>query len=174
MERKLLLLAVLAIGILLFGCTSQLPKTANQVHQVAPPVITSSIEQQNIAHRLEIVNQASTTMWFYGLSDTGQMIFRSVVNGKVTSSTKRLEPTVGNGNSDIHTNTMGCASQTVRGICSDEIMQADGTFGSSDPYVFWFDNQGNYYQWNGKYILSTQPLKIPNPMIDFQAQNESG
>ncbi|MEK6885009.1 MAG: hypothetical protein AABY22_35585, partial [Nanoarchaeota archaeon] len=132
------------------------------IEQKLPDKLQSSIEQENINKRLQLVNSPSTTMWFYGLSDTGSIIFRSVVNGKVSSSTKRLEPISGDNTNNY------CSSKNAEGKCSNELIQADGTFGPSDEYVYWFDYEGNYYQWNGKYILTTKPLLIPAPLIEFQ------
>lgn len=155
---------VLLVGVLVFtaGCVNTTSSAG--VQQKAPEKIAGSIEQDNINKRLQIVNSPTSTMWFYGLSETGTVIFRSVVNGKVTSSTKRLEP--------ILAEPTTCASKGANGWdCSNEMLQADGTFGTSDEYVFWFDMQGNYYQWNGKYILTTTPLKIPTPIIEFQTES---
>jgi len=131
------------------------------IKQRTPDPIPSSVEQDNINARLQLMNKASTTLFIYGLSQTGTVIFRSTVKGKVTSSGKRLEPIQGNGNN--------CASQGAGDECSNEIIQADGTFGSSDEYIYWFDFEGNYYQWDGLYILTTKPLSLPTPTIDFQA-----
>ena len=169
---KYLILGILVVSMLLFGCSVKDPNTSSSgISQAQAPALSSSVEQQNIIDRLKIMNSPSTTMWIYGMSDTGTMIFKSTVKGKVTSSTKRLEPATADGASSH------CGSYVVRGdmrICSTEIIQDDGTYGSSDSYVFWFDYQGNYYQWDGKYILVSQPLRIPVPMIDFQAVNGSG
>jgi hypothetical protein len=137
-------------------------KASTGISQKNPDPIPSSVEQDNINNRLQIMNKPSTTLFFYGLSETGTIIFRSTVKGKVTSSLKRLEPIAGYPDGY-------CSSTNAKGQCSSEFLQADGTFGSSDEYVYWFDFEGNYYQWNGKYILTTKALNIPTPTIDFQA-----
>jgi hypothetical protein len=148
--------AALLVGVFLFGCVnSETGQVANSgVVQATPIPLSNSIEQANINAKLAIMNKATTVMWFYGLSETGQVIFRSQVKGKVTSSYKRLEP-----------KKIGCNDNSQ--YCWESI-QADGTFGESDEYVFWFDFEGNYYQWNGKYILTTKPLHIPTPAMEFQ------
>ena len=96
------------------------------------------------------------------MSDTGQILFTSPVVGKVTSSTKRLEP--------ITTVASGDYAQVpvYNGYEVGEIMQTDGTYGSSDSYVFWFDPEGNYYQWSGSYILSSVPLKLKTPVFSVR------
>lgn len=142
---------------------SEPAKSGAGIPQVTPSPLPSSIEQQNINNRLQIMNKPSTTLFFYGLSETGTIIFRSTVKGKVTSSGKRLEPIQGNDYNGW------CQSRNANGDCSNELLQADGTFGNSDEYVYWFDFEDNYYQWNGAYILTTKALSIPTPTIDFQA-----
>jgi hypothetical protein len=46
-------------------------------------------------------------------------------------------------------------------------MQPDGTYGSSDNYVFWFDPQHRYYQWGTAgglgYLLTDFPIDLTNP-----------
>lgn len=162
MKNGLMVMMLLVI-LLLTSCV-QTTETSNAgIQQKIPDKLASSVEQENINSRLQIVNSPTTTMWFYGLADTGQVIFKSTVKGKVTSSHKRLEPVQGTDT----TNSYG-HSQGSGGEWSSEIIQADGTFGQSDEYVFWFDYENNYYQWNGKYILTTKPLVVPPVMIDFQ------
>jgi hypothetical protein len=158
-KKKLLGVFVVLFIVMSLFVVSAWRKSGSGIEQRDPDPLPSSVEQDNINNRLQIMNEASTTLWFYGLSDTGTIIFRSTVKGKVTSSGKRLEPATGTG---------GCPSENSQGYCSNEMLQADGTFGESDSYVFWFDFEDNYYQWNGKYILTTKPLSIPTVVIEFQ------
>lgn len=153
------------VGILLVAGCVQSTTSSTGIAQKTPTALSGSVEQDNLNNRLQIVNNPSTTMWFYGLSQNGTIVFRSTVKGKVTSSTKRLEPKTADDSE--------CSSRTSSGNCSNEAIQADGTFGDSDPYVFWFDNEGQYYQWNGLYILSSKPLLIPSPLIEFQTITEA-
>ena len=185
MDKKIIgICGLLFAGLLLCGCVTGSPSSASSsgIAQSAPTKIATSTasglstEQDNLQTRLKIVNNPSTTMWIYGLGYTGNVIFESTVKGKVTSSLKRLDPIQGNGNgqvTDSGSNYRYCSSVSSNGICSDEIIQADGTFGSSDSYVFWFDYEGNYFQWDGNYILSSKPLLLPTPTINFQQKNES-
>ena len=166
MKKEIILSLVLMV--FLTSCVVN-PSTSSAgvpVAKVTP--IAHSVEQDNIQARLNIVNAPSTTMWFYGLSEAGTIIFKSTVKGKATSSGKRLEP--------IEAQNGDCGAYGNDGregmSCSSELLQADGTFGHSDEYVYWFDYEGNYFQWNGKYILTTKPLKINAPVIEFQQITE--
>lgn len=159
MNKKIgIVLVVCLLFVSFFGCITNDRVSSAGVQQVEPDKIIGSVEQDNIKARLNIVNNPATTMWFYGLSDNGEIIFKSTVKGKVTSSEKRLEPIT------QHTEWQGN---------SPELIQADGTYGSSDLYVFWFDYSGNYFQWNGKYVLTTKPLNINTPTINFQEVTEA-
>ena len=156
MKKKAIILIIALIAII--GISGCIDDTASSgIGKSDIPQLTHSVEQDNLKARLEIMNKPETTLFLYGLSETGTIIFKSTVKGKVTSSMKRLE-------SSDYTSDTGC---------TEERLQADGTYGSSDPYVFWFDFQNNYFQWNGKYILSTSPLKIPTPSIEFQQTTEA-
>ncbi len=67
--------------------------------------------------------------------------------GKVTSGGKRLTPpdrvaSWGNG-------------AFVRNAPSDE-----GTWGSSNPYIFYWNDRGEYRQWSGQYLYSDKPFRL--------------
>jgi len=36
----------------------------------------------------------------------------------------------------------------------------EGTFGSSDAYVYWWTEEDQYYQWSGKYLYSDKPFRL--------------
>jgi len=92
----------------------------------------------------------------------GNVLFMDIAKGKVTSSTKRLEPVQGSDGNYGVTYRSG-----DRSVYTQELMQIDGTYGSSDPYVFWFSPEGVYRQWNGKYLTSSVPVKLKEPVMNF-------
>jgi hypothetical protein len=100
-------------------------------------------EQANIKKRVELSSDPNGIWWIYCLSDTGQPVFYGAVKGKVTSSWKNLGE-LSNG------------------------QNADGTYGNSDSYVYWFDPAGVYYQWDGKYFLTSREIKLANPVLNFR------
>ena len=112
-----------------------------------------------------LANDPTQIMWIYCLSDMGSLVLSSPVVGKVSSSSKRLEPAKETG--------YDCIALNGNRYCTDEIMSADGTYGSSDPYVYWFTPEGQYFQWNGDYIVSSVPIKVDRPTFhvrDIDAQ----
>ena len=156
----LVVLVLVIVAAILSGCVDS-PRQ-ELVEQKAPS-LSYSIERENIIKRIQMSNDKNVIQWIYGISDTGSVIFFSPVVGKVTSGNKRLEP-------QIMDNGQCSFADTVNNgrLCTNEIMQNDGTYGSSDSYVFWFDPEGNIYQWSGYYIVSTVPLKLKAPVLNIR------
>ncbi|MBI2666637.1 hypothetical protein HYX13_03430 [Candidatus Woesearchaeota archaeon] len=129
-------------------------------------IIEHSVERDNINKRLALANDPTQIMWFYALSDVGTVVLSSPVVGKASSSGKRLEPKTGT----IYNSGATCNIGYVAGeaYCTNEIMGADGTYGESDAYVYWFTPEGQYFQWNGKYVVSNAPLKIEKPILNVR------
>jgi hypothetical protein len=108
-------------------------------------------EQRNILGRRNVALDPNQIMWIYCMAQNGQTVFYGPVKGKVTSSTKRLDP-----NMVIVTGTDNKTSADI----------GDGSQGESDPYIYWFDPSGKYFQWNGNYFLSTFEIKIQSPVLN--------
>jgi len=133
----------------------------------------TTIEQRNVADRLLLDNKPGSIKHLYVISAySGQAIIYSTVKGKVTSSGKRLTP-----NSVIgHDGLVGTNANYVRvgnrKHTTHEVMQDDGTYGSSVHYLFWWDAQGRYHQHyvSGGQILhiSDQPLAIKGVVINME------
>ena len=143
--------------------------------QVGPDGLTT--EQRNVKHRLEIDNQPGAIKHLYVLSAySGQALIYSTVQGKVTSSGKRLTPvTVASGAGSgysygIPVNIGGVQEQT------GEVLQDDGTYGSSIEYLYWWDTRGVYHQHylQGGQILhiSDQPLAIKQVTLNMELQHD--
>ncbi|MBI5732518.1 hypothetical protein HY967_00975, partial [Candidatus Jorgensenbacteria bacterium] len=81
-------------------------------------------------------------------------------------SGKRLEP--------VHASSAGQYADnypTYNDFNTDEFIQPDGTFGSSDPYIFWFDPQSRYHQLGTAggltYLLTDYPIDLKDPMDEI-------
>jgi len=133
-----------------------------------------TIEQKNVMERLARDNKPGSIKHLYVISAmSGQVLIYSTVKGKVTSSGKRLTPTT------VSTNQPNNASYD--GIPVDigglrlrtgEVLQDDGTYGSSVEYLFWFDVRGVYHQHyvSGGQILhvSDQPLAVKDIVLNME------
>jgi prepilin-type N-terminal cleavage/methylation domain-containing protein len=124
-------------------------------------------EQRNIKKRLEEDNKPGVIKHLYLISAySGQVIFYSTVDGKVTSSSKRISNSVALQRGD-------------RGEWNGDFvvpsMQDDGTYGSSMPYLYWWDTKGVYHQHyvtGGQIVhVSAQPIAVKSVIINMESAN---
>lgn len=135
-----------------------------------------TIEQKNIADRVIKDNKPGSIKHLYVISAySGQVIIYSTVKGKITSSGKRLQPTtvVAMDGQYVGSSFGGVDYKNMR---TSELMGDDGTYGSSVPYVYWFDQRGVYHQHyvSGGQILhiSDAPLPVKSITINMEVQSK--
>lgn len=138
--------------------------------QVAVQSNGLTVEQQNVKDRLAMDNKIGSIKYIYVISPyRGQCIMYSTVKGKVTSSGKRLNPREVMGGdhvsgSDMRVNISG------REYVTTEVIEDDGTYGDSCPYIYWWDTKGQYHQLflTGSVMVSVsdQPLPIKGVIIN--------
>ena len=149
------------------GMTTAPPKSASGVSKANVKVPTDvnnlTREQKNVGRRLLDENKPGAVQHLYIISAySGQVLIYSTVKGKVTSSGKRLSPyTVSEGGGCIPgdpfpVNIGGETRYTT------EVLQDDGTYGRSIPYLFWWDTKGVYHQ---HYITGGQMVHISNQSL---------
>lgn len=157
--RKLILVAVATTAFALAGCQEATPAApSNKIEQskkaaeaAAQIDFTENSEIDNIKRRLELTSKPGQIGFVVLLNEAGQPILYTSVKGKITSSGKRLtKPWMA---VDADCGEYGC-DQVVDGP-SDE-----GTYGSSDPYIYFWDTAGNYHQWSGRYLYSDKPIRL--------------
>lgn len=168
-------IAILAIALGFFtGCTAP-PQSASGVGKAEVKVPTGpdrlTSEQRNIRDRLLEDNKLGSVKHLYIISAySGQVIIYSTVLGKVTSGGKRLTPTkiiASAGTGYGFRVDFGNSTQIT-----DEVLQDDGTYGSSTEYLYWWDTKGVYHQHyvSGGQILhvSNQPLAVKGIIINME------
>lgn len=178
--KKILMSAVLAGSMVLMGCDQGVAPTSNSgVSKATATVKTGSDgltnEQRNVKDRLEMESRPGSIKHLYIISPySGQTILYSTVKGKVTSSGKRLNPSsieyvYGNGSSVHNGWTVDYGGHQVG---TKEPLQDDGTYGSSEPYIYWFDAKGAYHQhfFTGGQIIhiSDQPQAVKSVIINSE------
>jgi hypothetical protein len=168
------IIGLLTVIVLSIGCNFQrgAPISDTGVKKATAEITTGidglTVEQRNVKARLEVDNKSGSIKHLYVISAyTGQVLIYSTVDGKVTSSGKRLTPTTVSSGGDIPDSIpFAIAGQRYY---TPEVIQDDGTYGHSSPYVFWFDTQGNYHQHyiNGGQIfhVSDEPLAVKDVVI---------
>jgi len=164
------------------------PRSASGVTKATAKVATGSdgltAEQRNVKDRLAQDNLPGSIKHLYVLSAySGQVLIYSTVRGKVTSGSKRLTPTSVNGGHQSD----GCGHQSdgwyggfdvdIGGQTkrTNEVLQDDGTYGSSGDYLFWFDSKGIYHQHyvQGGQILhvSSEPLAVKSIVLNMETKS---
>lgn len=180
------ILAVFLLPLCAFdGCDatqSQQPKSASGVTQASVQLTTGAdgltAEQRNIKARLIEDNKPEAIKHLYVISPySGQVILYSTVKGKVTSGGKRLTPTSVYA-ADLYNVTTHGMHVGIAGndYLTSEVLQDDGTYGSSGDYLYWWDVRGSYrqlYLTGGEIVvLSDQPLPIKSVTINLETANE--
>lgn len=165
------IIVVSAIVLSLTGCLEDQNQVSQSGAQQAKPSIVPlnskgvTCEQQNIDQRIQVTSNPTKVMWIHLISLNGEIIKRMPVRNKVTSSSKRLEPNTTTGlYVSSATNTMPRFGDWT----TSELIGPDGTYGSSDPYIYWFDPMNRYHQWGTAggmgYLLTDYPIDLENPI----------
>jgi hypothetical protein len=163
-------LTVVALCALVLSCgPSHPPVTSSGIGQAQADVVVGpsgmTVEQENVKRRVEEDNKPGAVKYLYVLSAySGEVILQSTVKGKVTSGGKRLEPTSvaatdSQYSGGIPVNVAGYANRRT-----GEVIQPDGTYGSSVEFVFWWDVQGIYHQ---HYVSGGQILHVASQPMSF-------
>lgn len=185
MKRSYFLYILLMFGLLFTAC---LESSSSQVESVsgiqkadANVQVQSSgytVEQEQIRNRYQLENMPGSIKHLYVLSAySGQVMLYSTVKGKVTSSGKRLSPyTVAAIDGEGVGYSFGGMQIDIGGETkrTAEVLQDDGTYGSSIPYLFWWDAQGIYHQHyvSGGQILhiSDQPIQTSGVILNIESK----
>lgn len=179
MKTKLLKVCAIAISLTLVSCDEKTPVSASGVQKTTIKVPTDgsghTSEQNNVVKRLKRDNDPGSIKHLYVISPySGEVIYYSSVKGKVSSSGKRLTPTTATTN---NTSTLHGIAFEVDGriYYTEEMLQDDGTYGSSAEYIYWFDQNDIYHQHlvSGSAIvhIADQPIKVQRVMINMETQS---
>lgn len=173
------LLVIIAAAGLLIGCDEVAqPKSSSgvtkQTVQVqVDPNTGRTVEQENVRNRLLNDNKPGALKHLYVISPmSGGIILYSPIKGKVTSSGKRLTPTSVTTYNDSR--NFYSPQKLVIGdkwFATNEVLQDDGTYGSSSEYLYFWTPNGVYrqiYVGNSIVIISDQPLATAKPSITIE------
>lgn len=133
------------------------------------PIMTYSLERENIKKRLERFNDPNKISYFYELSDNGQVITFFPVKGKISSVNSYMTT-----NDQIICQGSRFGTSESRGsdyqCLTMEAPDSDGTYGTNGEAVFGFTTEDVYFEWNGKYQLFDQPLQLTSTPILIYTQ----
>lgn len=167
--------ALAAVAVLaLAGCTSSTPanipqndKQANSNYDAQKkndpiPTLNDSLERANIIEHVKRNNQPDRVRYIYLLADTGGIYAYFVIKGKVTSTASQLTPT--DNVVDVCSNATEYCPQVVQGPTDD------GSFGGDEGGIYFFTDTGVEVQWNGRWLLTDQPMVIKTPTLTLTQQ----
>lgn len=130
-------------------------KIQKQLTEKQPqPNIDWSLERQNIIDRTERWNDANKISYIYLMSDMGSIVSYFPMKGKVSSVNSALSTP-----SQIVKDPNTLYRENAQSIVLDS-PQEDGSYGTNGNAIFFFLTDGTYMEWNGKYFLSDQPVKL--------------
>lgn len=154
MKTNYLFVVVLLFSSLIAGCNGVDRPLSNKEIQTkkaeeaaASLSFTDNAEIDNIKRRLDLTGNPGLVGYVILLNEMGQPVFYTGVKGKVSSGSKRLTQPYRR-----YTDTYG---SDIAAAPSDE-----GTWGSSNEYIFFWTTNDQYIQWNGKYLYSDKPFRL--------------
>lgn len=185
MRQKIGFVGFVCAAFLLTGCGGETRKEIQSRGgvKIAEVVVTAgpdgmTVEQRNIKKRLEIDNKPGAIKHLYVISPmNGKCLIYSTVKGKVTSGGKRLTPysvapmdgRSSHSETGFPINIGGYRHYTA------EVLQDDGTYGSSADYIYWWDSRDVYHQHyvtDGQIIhVSTEPIRVPEIVINIETKS---
>lgn len=193
-QRKLSGFGALALAgvlaVVLAGCEQQTDNSQVQstsgVKQAEVKVDVGSdgltTEQRNVVRRLKEDNKPGAVKHLYVIAPlSGQALIYSTVDGKVSSSSKRLAPySVAARDGKMVSSEMTGIPVNIGGYTrrTSEVLQDDGTYGSSVPYIYWWDVRGIFHQHfftDGQIIhVSSEPISLKSIVIDTEVTQTKG
>ncbi len=147
-----------------------------QAESAAQRAVSDTLEAHEvnmIEYRRSLMGQPGLQLYVVFFNDLGQPIDYFVTNGKCTSANKRLLQSWKFEFGQTGRNSDGA-------LYGDFVMPAaslDGTYGSSDDYIYCKTADGKYKQWSGRYYASDTPIELTiKPLItdasgNIQSQN---
>lgn len=162
--RKIAIALATTSALLLSACGEPAPPTAKDTQARKAADAANSIkfdenaEIDNIKKRLELTSNPGQIGFVLLLNEMGKPVMYTGVKGKITSGGKRLTAP----------QEVRCLDVAGAAGCSQQMVEApsdEGTYGSSNPYVFFWTADGQYIQWSGKYLYSDKPFRISDPTI---------
>lgn len=135
-----------------------------QENQPTPTDLEYSLERYNLIRRAYWVNgqrekalslpcEIDRPLGYIVLfTESGGVVGRYVVDGKVTSLNSYLTP-------DSEAYTTG-ATRTISWLAD-----VDGSYGENDHGIFFFTPDGKYIEWTGTYLYSDIPFEVTTPTI---------
>lgn len=163
MSKLITIASIAALSLGLAACEVPQAKQTNTVKNAQAEkaaaaansiTFTDNAEIDNIKKRIENTSHPGTMGFVILLNQSGQPILYEGVVGKITSGSKRLTK-------PMQTKQYGIGGANGGAAYVNEPAPSDeGTWGSSAEYIFYWNQNGEYRQWNGGYLYSDKPFRL--------------
>lgn len=120
---------------------------------------TENAEIENIKKRLELTSDPGLMGFILLMNQAGQPIMYTGVKGKITSGSKRLTQ------KQVYGRVPDADGEGTTCCFETDAPSDEGTYGSSNPYIYFWTTGGQYIQWNGPYLYSDQPFRIDSEAL---------
>ena len=183
MKKSKILITVLVIIVALFALMAvdceDGTSTRNDIDntlKIGDKLVNNQPTPTDINYSLERYNLIRRTYWVNGqrekainlpcavvkplgyivlLTESGAVVGRFIVDGKVTSLNSYLTP-----DSEYFEVSRGS------GVTYNKwLPDVDGAYGFNDNGIFFFTPNGNYIEWTGIYLYSDIPFEIEDPIV---------
>lgn len=126
-------------------------EAANSLH------FSENSEINNIKARLQLTADPGLLGYVALINKVGQVVLYTPVKGKITSGGKRLTAPEA---WQVH----NCGQYNCQGLV--QMPSDEGTFGSSNPYIYFWTTDGQYIQTSMDYVYSNSPLRLSeDPLV---------
>lgn len=137
--------------------TSESTKAAAAANSIS--FAAGNAEIDNIKKRLELTSDPALMGYIVLFNDMGQPILYTTVKGKVTSGSKRLTAPF----QETALKRGGVGDQSSSDFT--DAPSDEGTWGSSNPYIYFWTTGGQYIQWSGTYLYSDKAFRMDTPAV---------
>lgn len=140
-------------------------------NQPTPTDIEYSLERYNLIRRAYVVNgqeekaaslpcPVEKPLGYIALFLEGVgVVSTHIYDGKVSSLNSFLSP-----DSEYYEQEYGTDGYSY-GDGNNWLPDVDGSYGENDSGIFFFDENGEYWEWNSVYLLSNSPFEFDEPML---------
>lgn len=139
-------------------------KNQMQLVQSQPPFqMESSLERANLIQRYQYLNDENNVHHVYAYTESGQVMGYWVAQGKVSSVNSKLtnDAQIVHAPQHAEHDDLGDGDEYF----TVESPQMDGSYGSNGDAIFFFTTSGKYVEYNGKYIVSEEPMNIQSQVV---------
>jgi hypothetical protein len=140
--------------------------------QAQPPFqMEQSLERENLIRRYKYLNDADNVHHVYAYTESGQIMGYWVAQGKVSSVNSKLTNDAQIVQAPQHAEYDGVGDGDE--YFTVESPQMDGSYGTNGDAIFFFTTSGKYVEFNGKYIVSEEPMNIQSQVVLEQNVNST-